>query len=415
MGRTRLLSLVLGGLLAAPAAGGERGEVQIVSPVAGEPLVGRTEVRVEIEPPAGASLERVDLEVDGEIVHVWYRPPFVVSYDFGLSGRRRVLAARVVLSDGGVLLATQRSSPIRIDERVDLELQQLYVTVEDRRRRRRLDLDAADFNVTDGGTRQEIVTFAAGDVPFTAVLLVDASDSMRGHRLASALEGARRFILGMSRLDRTQLVAFSDRVLATTPVGTRDGLATGFDREFSPRGGTALRDHVFLALRLLEERQGRRAVVLLSDGWDQLSVLSSQELWAAAERAQSTVYWVRLAGDEPTSFHRTERLLPFGDDFANLRFRYHPAPSSWADEATARAAYRGLEDLVEMTGGRILTAESIAGIQGAMTEVLTELHEQYALGYYPRPRAASGEWRAVAVKLAAGRLKVRTRTGYVER
>ena len=413
MGLARLLAPIGVSLLAATGAAAEAEAPRIARPAAGEPLVGPTEIEIQLS--ADLELERLELTVDGELVHAWRRPPFVTLHDFGLSGRARVLEARAVLADGSVLRARRESPPIRIDERVDLELQQLYVTVEDRRGERRLDLGREDFAVSDEGRRQEIVTFSAGEIPFTAELLIDASDSMWGRRLASAVEGTRRFIAGMRDLDRAQLLAFSDRVLAATAVTGRDELRLGFERAVTPRGGTAIRDHLFLALRLLEERQGRRAVILLSDGWDQVSVLGDDELWSVAERSQSTVYWVRLAGDEPTGFHRAERLLPFGDDFANLRFRYNPAPTSWADESAARAAYRRLESLVGMTGGRILTADTVSGLEDAMAEVLAELHEQYALGYYPRPRGTPGEWRSVTVKLGPGRLKVRTRTGYVER
>ena len=357
----------------------------------------------------------VELRIDGEIVQRWKSPPYRLVHDFGLSGRSRALEARAVGATGQTAVAFLESPAVRIHDVVDLELQQLYVTVEDRRGKRRLGLSREAFTVLDNDHAQEIVTFAAGRIPFSTILLIDSSESMKGRRLDSAMAGARRFIAGMRELDRTQLVAFSDRVLAATAVGSRSELESAPARQVAPAGGTAIRDHLFLAASLLERRQGRRAVVLLSDGWDQLSVLSVGEIERAVERAQSTLYWVRLKGDEPSSRRRGERLLRRIRDFEQLRFRFHPGPSSWADEQESRDAYRALEDLVSLTGGRILTAESVIGLEKAMSEVLAELHEQYALGYYPRPRGTAGDWRPIEVRLRARGLKLRTRAGYVER
>ena len=75
---------------------------------------------------------------------------------------------------------------------------------------------------------------------------------MKGRRLDSAMAGARRFVAGMHELDRTQLVAFSDRVLAATAVGSRSELESARARQVVPAGGTAIRDHLFLAASLLE-------------------------------------------------------------------------------------------------------------------------------------------------------------------
>ena len=57
--------------------------------------------------------------------------------------------------------------------------------------------------------RQEIVTFERGDVPFTAVLLIDASRSMRGSKLRTALSGAHDFMRGAREYDEVKLLAFS--------------------------------------------------------------------------------------------------------------------------------------------------------------------------------------------------------------
>ncbi len=68
------------------------------------------------------------------------------------------------------------------------------------------------FRVRDNGREQEIVTFASGDIPFSAVLLIDASGSMRGERLAVALEGAAAFTEGMGEKDEAKVMVAAERL-----------------------------------------------------------------------------------------------------------------------------------------------------------------------------------------------------------
>ncbi|MFQ5527188.1 MAG: VWA domain-containing protein [Thermoanaerobaculia bacterium] len=386
--------------------------VRISSPAVGQPAVDRVDLAVEIE-AFGIEVERVDLEIDGRVVHRWDAPPYELTHDFGMSGRSRRIVVRVLGAEGPLAEAARVTPALRIDELVDLELQQIYVTVTDRKGKRVRDLARENFTIRDSDQKQEIVTFGVGQIPFTAMLLVDSSLSMRGRRLEAAQAAARGFVLGMRPLDQAQVVSHSDRVLRVTGVGGRDELTAELSVPFEAVGGTALRDHLYMATRVLESRQGRRTLVLLTDGWDQVSVLSIDKVRAAMRRSQSVLYWVRLAGDEPTSFHM--RSL----DPAKLRefkaIRYQPPPSSWVDEKLARQNYRGLEELVASTGGRIVVADSIAGMGGAVADVLDELHEQYAIGYYPSPSPGTGRWRPVSVKLNRRGLKVRTREGYVDR
>jgi VWFA-related protein len=90
--------------------------------------------------------------------------------------------------------------------------------------------------------------------------------------------------------------------------------------------------------------------------------------------------------------------------------------SSWRDEEMVADSLEALEQIVEESGGRALEVASVEDVGPAFAEILAELREQYALGYYPDPRRNDGSWRKVEVDLAGGRgLRVRTRAGYVDR
>jgi len=284
---------------------------------------------------------------------------------------------------------------IQIHEALELDLQQLFLTVTRGRGHRVLDLQPDELRLLVDGRRQEIVTFAAGEIPLTAILLIDGSASMDNGRLAAALRGAQAFVAGMKPLDQAQVMVFSDRLLARTPVANHQAdlaavLAT------TPEGGTAVLDHLFLALDQLEARQGRRVVVLLSDGMDVDSVLRPAELEPIVHRSRSIIYWVRLI----------ERSSP--------RFVDRYPPNAWYDKRTAERAFEHLERLVLLSGGRIEKLNGLAAIEPAFREILAELHEQYALGFYPDPERNDGSWRTVRVKLRRSGLRVRTREGFVD-
>jgi Ca-activated chloride channel family protein len=352
-------------------------------------VFGDVEIAADVYSESG--VRRVEFFVDGRFVGAREEPPWRVRTDVGEANaehRFEVVAEDLAGSRDTALLVSPR---IEVDAELELELQQLYVTVS-RGDGRVLDLAADDFAVLDLGVPQQLVTFEGGDVPLVALLLVDASKSMRGRRLAAAVAGAEAFIAGMKPLDQAKLLMFSDRVRHSTPfTNFAEVLKTGL-AGVGAAGDTALNDHLYLALQELDQRQGRRVVVLLSDGIDVASVLSASEVLRAARRSQALIYWLRLG---------------------SLDARGSPS-SSWRDGAGHRHEYELLTQTVEQSGGRILTLASIDETAQAFTRVLAELRDQYVLGYYPSVNRGDGSWHQVEVRVRGRGLKVRTREGYFD-
>lgn len=288
-------------------------------------------------------------------------------------------------------------SQIVIHDSVDLGLRQLYVTVTKSRGRRVLDLEAGEFRILDEGEPQEIVTFEKGDIPFTAVVLIDGSISMEGPKLTAALEGARAFVDGMREHDEARLVVASDRILAASPFVSKSESLAAILEGVEATGGTTLNDHLFVALDAAERRQGRRVVILLSDGYDAHSLLTMDEVRDVARRSQALVYWlqIRVRGE-------TDRSLPH---------------TVWRSPEEARRSFETLVRTVEETGGRLVPISGPADMEPAFREILAELREQYAIGYYPTsPVSGDGDpWREVTVEVARRKLEVRYRDGYFGR
>ena len=366
-------------------------DVAITSPPAGQPLFGELDFEADVYP--AEHVARVELFVDGRLVAEIATPPFRTQVDVGQENREHRFEVKAYSPSGRMLDALLVSPSIRVDGEVTAELQQLYVTVTADGSRRVLDLGEDDFAVIDNGDRQEIVTFARGDVRLTAAILIDSSVSMKGERLRYALRGATAFTGGIREIDDASILLFSDRLLHATPFShDAEVLASGLGA-VKAAGGTALNDHLYLALKRLEHQQGRRVIVLLSDGIDSHSALRMRDVVWLARRSRALIFWLRT---DPRSEAQKSRS------------------SAWKSPAGYRAEYEQLTRTVLETGGRIVTLNRIQDAETAFKDILRELREQYVLGYYPTVSRGDGSWHRVTVRVRRSGLQVRTRGGYVD-
>lgn len=362
-------------------------EVGLVSPRPGRPVFGEVVLQAAIYPPS-APVEAVEFFVDYRRVGRLTEPPWRLEVDVGEENRDHHFQVIAHPPEGEAVRASLETSSIPVQDEVDVRLQQLYVTVS-RDDRRALDLRRQDFRVFDGGERQEIETFARGDIPFSAVVLVDASASMSGGRLQTALAGAHAFAGRIRPLDQVKLLLFSDRRLHETPFTNLSSLLVLGSESWAAADGTALNDLLYLALKRLEAQKGRRVVLLLSDGVDIESVVDVSDLAGAARRLGALVYWVRLPSTQGNRH------------------------SLWRDASGHRRQIKGLASLVRQSGGREIPITSADAVEPAFAEILDELRQQYVLGYQPRPRPASGTWRRVRVRVDGGGFEVRAPDGYL--
>jgi Ca-activated chloride channel family protein len=184
---------------------------------------------------------------------------------------------------------------------------------------------------------------------------------------------------------------FSDHVSLETPFTNVQPVLTLGLRGVQADGGTALNDALYLAVKRLETRRGRKIAVLLSDGVDVESVLSIEEARAIARR-QVTLYWLRLARD---------------DDGQRIRLS-----SAWRDAPDHAREREKLRAAVLESGGRIVDLAGVEEIPATFTTLLRELRDQYVLGITPR-RTGGGSWHEVRVEVRGG-ARARTQDGYFE-
>jgi len=379
----------LASLAAGPVSAGSIA-VTITSPTGDHAVFDRVEVAADIL--ADEPLERVEFFLNGRRFATATQPPYSVWVDVGEENLPRHFTVIAIGSSGTRVGAAVSTPAVEIDLVVDAPLQQLYVTAS-REDRPVLDLGRTDFQVFDNGVEQEIVTFEHGDVPMTIAMLVDVSESMRGEQLQVALDAARGFLSRLTPLDEALVMTFSDRThRVTTSSSEIGGLAAALEN-LQSGGGTSLNDNLYLALRLLDRRQGRPVIIVLSDGADTLSFLTMEEVLWKAHRSNAVIYRIHLH--------------PSG-------IRSVPLATSWRSTESHADEVGGLEAAVADSGGRVTALARLEDLEQALDDILQELRQQYVVGYYPTAPKGDGTWRPVQVEVSEPGIDIRTRAGYVD-
>jgi Ca-activated chloride channel family protein len=370
--------------------------VHITAPRGDAFVLGKIEIVAEVLGAAPAA--EVAFYVDGRAVGVLTDAPYRLEVDLGEENIPHRFTVVATDTEGNQASATVETERVPIAGDFEVELQQLYVTAT-ANGRRILDLQAQEFVINDNDEEQELVTFAKGDLPFIATLLIDASASMHGDKLAHATAGAAAFVRGMQPLDQAKVLVYSHQILNTTPfTSNHNVLVTALGGALAS-GGTALHDHLYTALKLLETRQGRRVVILLSDGVDTHSVLDMEQTLQKARRSQALIYWIRLS-------RQSGGMAP---DEPGTKLQ-----SAWRGADEYRRQFSLLQRVVEESGGRIIKVVRLEEIERVFVQILQELREQYVLGYYPSERQNNGSWHRVRVKVKRRGVDVRTHEGYVD-
>jgi len=383
------------GVLVVVAASPCRSEglaLRFVAPPADRPLRGETRVVLEIDAPAGSRILRVDLYIDDQLVTTFERPPFEISWNAGDEFQPHLFRAVATDDAGRSATATLRTPPLRIGQRETVSLVNLFVSVLDARGRPMTELSRQDFAVYEDGVPQEITHFSAARQPLSVALLLDASNSMgTAGRIEIARKAAVEFIKKMDPENRLLVMTFSDTVRELQSLTTDRRRLEKAIQGIVAEGGTALYDALVEAASRLRDFEGRKAVVLLSDGRDQAfkenapgSLHLFDEAVDAVVRGEVAVYAIGLGA----------RL----EDETDLSQRW--------------TLKQILEILSRRTGGRFYNPERAGQLSGVYDQISEDLNGQYAVAYSPKNDARDGKWRTVRVEVNRPGLKTFTRPGY---
>jgi Ca-activated chloride channel family protein len=272
------------------------------------------------------------------------------------------------------------------DIKVAVKLVNVFVTVTDDHGAPVAKLTQDNFELKENGKPQKISVFdKESALPLSIVLDVDTSLSTRKD-LMLELNSARRFVHAILRAqDGLSLYEFSETVNELVPFTSDTKI---IDRAIDhPRLGaaTALYDALYLGSHALEARQGRKVMVVITDGGDTVSRVDYKEAVRAAQEAEAIVYSIIVVPIEASAGRDT------GGEHALIQIS--------AD-----------------TGGKYFYADSVAQLDDAFKKISDELRTQYLIAYYPADRFSDSDFRRIQVTVngvpESSNFTVRHRAGY---
>jgi len=274
-----------------------------------------------------------------------------------------------------------RARPLKVA--VDLVL--VPVTITDPMNRLVTGLDKDNFELFEGSAKEEIKSFSSEDAPVSLGVIFDSSGSMSS-KMDRAKDAVIEFFKTANPQDEFFMITFSDE-----PEMVNDFTSSVDDIQGKlvftvPQKRTALLDAIYMGVsKMRQAKYPKKALLIISDGGDNHSRYTENEIKALVKEADVMVYAIGI----------------YDRYFQSEEERLGPAL---------------LGEISQLTGGRAFTVENPNDLGDVATKIGVELRNQYVLGYRPSKVARDGKWRKIKVKLLPPKglppLRVYARTGY---
>jgi len=282
----------------------------------------------------------------------------------------------------------QQKGPYKIQSQVSLVV--LHASVLNDRSVFFPGLKQESFRVFEDKVEQKLSVFKQEDVPVSFGLIIDNSGSMRDKR-PQVNAAALTFVKTSNPQDEGFVVNFNDDYYLDTEhdfTNELDELKTALER-IDARGSTALYDAVIGSLDHLKKgTRDKKVLLVVTDGEDNASRHSLENVIEQAQRSDALIYAVGVFSDDDIKHNRR----------------------------AMKKAHNALLQLATATGGVAFFPETAGDTEAICTQIAHDLRNQYTLAYYPTNVARDGSFRSVQVEVlppkGAGKLSVRTRTGY---
>jgi Ca-activated chloride channel family protein len=287
-------------------------------------------------------------------------------------------AAVITVLAGPLVLAQQPEQPVF---RSSVRTVPIYATVVDSSGRLVPGLERTDFSVLDNGKPAEMLLFSNESQPFSAVVMLDTSASMTAN-LKLLNRAAEQFLLRLLPVDRAQVGAFNDKIqLSGTFTNDRDELI-GALNDLYFGNPTRLNDGIAAGLDALKGIDGRRVVLVFTDGEDTSSRLGFKTVMERARDEEVMVYSIGLESE----YFNGMRVV-----------RSRPS--------------RDLRKISDETGGGYFELQKTDELAPTFTRVAQELRSQYLIGF--APVALDNRVHKLEVKVNKPGMTVRARRSYL--
>jgi Ca-activated chloride channel homolog len=300
-----------------------------------------------------------------------------------MSGVFRMVHSRAT---GGVLLALLVAAGAAVAAqqptfRSGTQVVSLFTTVFDAENRLVPDLGQEDFDVFDNDKPQPLVVFRSENLPITCVVMLDTSGSMTG-TISLLKAAAEQFLIRLLPDDKASVGAFNDKIeLNAGFTNNRDRLVSQV-KDLDYGNGTRLFDAIGEGLEALKGVEGRRVILVFTDGDDTSSRIGRGTVLDRARANEVMIYAIGLQSE-------------YFDGARMVRSK----PDS------------GLKKLADETGGGYFELKKTADLGPTFSRVAQELHSQYVLGF--EPKQLDGKVHKLTVKMKQTGMTARARKSYV--
>ena len=296
---------------------------------------------------------------------------------------------------------------------VDVDLVVLNVTVVNQNGENVTSLNQEDFAVYEDGIRQDISTFFPVEAPFKLVLLVDTSISTRNN-LTLIKDAARNFTKELRPNDQisvTETHFFTQEVQKFT--NNRKLLRKAIKRLSTyPYGGSRVYDGIAMALKSLQRTgSGRKSIVVLSDGMENSSGVSFEQLRMLLAQDDAVFYPITILNKDRQK-KILERYIRENQEKKEDPYVENARLSLSVLEEVYQIQTERLNQLSEDTGGKMFVVADLSDLTGEYSKVAHELRHTFSLAYYSNNLGNDGGLRQVRVEVKDPKLQVRTRKTY---
>jgi Ca-activated chloride channel family protein len=348
-------------------------QLKILSPGDEAYVTGPTLLRAHIEPPE--AVVALTFFVDGRQVCALTQLPFECDWDAGKTIAEHQVRAVATLKGGGRIVQTVRTKAVGYAERVDVDVVQVTVTVSDGHGKFVREIPQTAFHVLEDGRQQAITHFASEDVPLELLAAIDISGSM-APAMPKLKKAVKEFLGDVPPQDQVTLLGFNDNIFTLTRKATMLADRVKAVDRLAPWGSTALYDVILRGAEMLGRQTGRKALVVFTDGEDQGSHATLNDVERRLQSSDVTLYMIGQGRG-----------------------------------VTMEPLRKIMERLSTPTGGRALFTDSIDELHMAFADLLDELSNQYLLGYQSSNSKRDDQWRKIKVDVD-GHHDVRARQGY---
>lgn len=358
------------------------GNARVAVRVLPQPIPGEAKVRVKVavQSISGGVAKKVELFLDEKKIGSWTSPPFETTIPYAQYAAANYLRATAIGEDDKEANDMRMlRGPSTTVESVRVDVVQLHVSALDKAGHFVKGLGKDDFTIREDGAPQEVSGFeVAENLPLNIGLVVDASGSMEKGMPFVHDASAELFKTLMRDKDRGFVIEFRDRPRFLQELTSDSPALQRAARDIRAEGATALYDAMVLGLYQFRTLQGRKALIVVTDGDDNRSHVEYDTLLRYARSAGAPIYFIAV--NIPLTDFKSRRIT---------------------------------KEIAAESGGEVFSIGSAAKMSEVTKRIEEELRSQYIVAFRSNSTKAPGEYRAVAVTPTKPGVSLRTIRGYI--